>query len=138
MKQSFINLDELILYIDDNLKQLNIRYVYCGSISLYLNGIKNIKEFHDIDIDFIDILDENKKYIQTPRINNLNIDKLKHINNIKTRYHKIIFYNREFLISNLDFELEIKYELLKIKNYRKKDKLLDRINQINSYKNLIE
>ena len=46
---------DLFLKIDDFLKSFNKKYVYCGSISLYLNGM-NINNFDDIDVDFIDCI----------------------------------------------------------------------------------
>ena len=58
-------LDDLILQIDDYLRQFNQRFVYCGSISLYLNGCKEITKFNDIDVDYIDLTDKEKEWVKT-------------------------------------------------------------------------
>lgn len=128
-------LDDLILKIDDYIRQFNQRFVYCGSISLYLNGCKEITKFNDIDVDFIDLTDKEKEWMNTNFSDDLRGDNVTKINGIETRYHEITFHDRKMLITDLDYELEIRYELLKKPNYSKKEKVLDRINLIKKYIN---
>lgn len=130
-------LDDLILQIDDYLRQFNHKFVYCGSISLYLNGCKEITKFSDIDVDYIDLTDKEKEWVKTTFSDDLPGDNVTKINDIETRYHEITFHNRKMLISDLDYELEIRYELLKKPNYSKKEKVIDRINLIKRYLNII-
>lgn len=133
----FILNDNIILEIDKELKCLNEIYIYCGSISLYLNGIKEIITFNDIDIDFIYKTDAEKWQIPLGFINKkYPTDKLSPISEIPIKYHEIDFYDRKLLISDLDYELKIReYLINNIPNYWYKDKALIRINQIKKYLN---
>lgn len=130
-------LDNIILEIDDFLKQFNVKYIYCGSISLYLNGIKEITKFEDVDIDFIDLTDQEKLELPIGLINGkYPIDKLHKIDGLNQRYHEINFHNRKLLISDLDYELKVKeYFIKKYKDYIFKDKALMRMEQIKKYLN---
>lgn len=130
-------LGDLILEIDDQLRQLGEPYIYCGSISLYLNGMTDyITDFSDIDIDFFTVIDE-LDLIQIPIsfICGKPIDKMRKIDGIERRYHKIVFCNREFLISDLDYELETKLRFIEDKNYFYRDKAIMRIKQIQEFIN---
>ena len=126
-------IDNILFKIDDYLKTLNLRYVYCGSISLYLHGL-NIKEIHDADIDFIDLSDNDKYYIYTNNYEYFPIDKMFDIG-FPIEYEEIEYKGRIFLIDTLEYELKTKYKLLEIPNYRKKEKVLKRIEQIKEFIN---
>ena len=128
-------LDELFLKIDDFVKREQQRYVYCGSISLWLNGMKNeITEFHDIDVDFIDLTEAEKIWMNIDYSEKLAGDKLRPIPGIPIRYHSIIFNDREILVSDLDYEIEVREWLINnIENYSHKDKALKRIEQIKNF-----
>lgn len=130
-------LDNIILEINNYLKKFNVKYIYCGSISLYLNGIKEIVSFNDVDIDFIDLNDEEKLELPIGIINEkYPIDKLHKIEEIEQRYHKINFYGEEILVSDLDYEIEVReYFIKEYKDYIFKDKALMRIEQIKKYLN---
>ena len=67
-------MNDLIIKIDNLFRPLNKKYVYCGSISLYLNGM-NINNFDDIDVDFIDCTEDEKVFIW-PLGGPLELDKL--------------------------------------------------------------
>lgn len=126
-------MDDLIIKIDDFLKSFNKKYVYCGSISLYLNGM-DIDHFGDIDVDFIDCTDDEKIFIW-PVGGPLELDKLVPLKGLPIEYKEIEFKGRKFLISTLEFELKAKEVLLKIPNYWKVEKVKNRIKQIQDYLN---
>lgn len=126
-------LDDLILKIDDYFKSWKSRYVYCGSISLYLNGIKEITEFTDIDIDFLDF---TEKYIlDYPGfcVCNLPVDMLTPVKGIERKYHEINFHGRKLFISDLDYELSARELFVKDLNYFYRDKALKRIELLKRY-----
>lgn len=105
---------DIILSINEVLKKLDVKYVYCGDFSLYLNGVKEITEFEDVDIDFCDTPEEEKMSIPVGLIlDKYPIDKLTPIEGIPLRSHEIDFWGEKMLISDLDYELEVKEYLLK-------------------------
>ena len=131
-----VDLDSFILTADDYFRTLGVRYIYCGSISLYLNGINEITEFGDIDIDFIDLQKDEVIKLSKYVVYTYPIDILLPINGIERKYHRIDFYGREFLISDLEYELETKQYLIdNIDKYVYKDKALQRFDLINKYLN---
>ena len=116
---------DLFLKIDDFLKSFNKKYVYCGSISLYLNGM-NINRFGDIDVDFINC-NENEKIFIWPFGGPLELDKLSPIKEIPIEYKEIEFEGRKLLVSTLEYELKAREYLLQIPNYHKIEKVKNRI-----------
>lgn len=129
--------DNIILDINDYISEFNLKFIFCGSISLYLNGITEITEFSDVDIDFCDCTQEEKLLINIGLIfKKYPIDKLSPVENIPLKYHEIDFYNRKLLISDLDYELNVReYFIKEYKDYIYKDKALMRIEQIKKYLN---
>ena len=124
---------DLFLKIDDFLKSFNKKYVYCGSISLYLNGM-NINNFDDIDVDFIDCTEDEKVFIW-PLGGPLELDKLSPIKEIPIEYKEIEFEGRKLLVSTLEYELKAREYLLQIPDYHKVEKVKKRIKQIKDYLN---
>lgn len=124
---------DLFLKIDDFLKSFNKKYVYCGSISLYLNGM-DINNFDDIDVDFIDCTEDEKVFIW-PLGGPLELDKLSPIEEIPIEYKEIEFEGRKLLVSTLEYELKAREYLLQIPNYHKIEKVKNRIKQIKDYLN---
>lgn len=124
---------DLIVNMDDFLRSFDKRFVYCGSMSLYLNGM-DIDHFNDADIDFIDTSEDDKIFIWTKDAP-LEIDKLSPLKGIPIEYKEMVFGGRQLLVSTLDYELKARERLLRIPNYWHKDKVKDRIQQINYYLN---
>lgn len=115
-------LDDIILNIDDYVKSLNVKYFYCGSLSLYLNGITEIKTFDDIDIDFYELSGDDLEMLPISIVNGYPVDKLQKLNSIEQKFHEITFHDRKIYISDLDYELETKEYLLSLPNYIFKEK----------------
>lgn len=126
-------MNDLIIKIDDFLKSFNKKYVYCGSISLYLNGM-NIMYFNDVDVDFIDCTENEKMFIWSIG-GPLEVDKLVPLKEVPLEYKEIEFNGRKFLVSTLEYELKAREELLKIPNYWKVEKVKNRIQEIKNYLN---
>lgn len=128
---------DIILSINEVLKQLNVKYVYCGDFSLYLNGIKEITEFEDVDIDFCDTPNEEKPSIPVFLIlDKYLIDKLSPVEGIPLRYHEIDFEGEKMLISDLDYELEIDEYLLSNNLFRYPEGKAEKIQLIKKYLNV--
>jgi len=126
----------LFLSINNCLKQFNVKYVFCGDFSLYLNGITEVNEFEDVDVDFCESTEYEKLHINVGLIlDTYPIDKLVPIPGIPLKYHSIKLNDEDILISDLDYELEIKNELLKNPNYNKREQAIDKINLIERYLN---
>ncbi len=126
---------ESFIDIDNFIREKGYRYVYCGSISLWLNGMKDeITDFGDIDVDFIDLTHNEKEWVDINYSDELIGDKLDPIPGLPLRYHKIVFDNRELLVSDLDYEIDVKkYFINNIPNYSHKEKALKRIEQIKDF-----
>lgn len=126
-------MNDLIIKIDNLFRPLNKKYVYCGSISLYLNGM-DIDHFNDIDVDFIGCTENEKVFIWIEN-EPLPIDKVVPIEGIPIEYKEIEFEGRKLLVSTLEYELKAREYLLQIPNYHKVEKVKNRIKQIKDYLN---
>ena len=101
-------MNDLIIKIDNLFRPLNKKYVYCGSISLYLNGM-NIDHFNDIDVDFIGCTENEKVFIWIEN-EPLPIDKVVPIEGIPIEYKEIEFEGRKLKgPNNSDEMLKIVY-----------------------------
>ena len=134
-----MTLDSLILNIDNEVKKLNVPYIYCGSVSLYLNGMTEyITDFEDVDIDFFDMPELDLIMLPIGFVSGKPVDKLIKINDMERRFHKITFYDRELLITDIDYELETKQLFIQDETYRYRDKALQRIEQIKEFINKMD
>ena len=125
---------ELIVNMDDFLKTFDKKFVYCGSMSLYLNGM-DIEQFNDADIDFIDTPEEEKIFIWTLD-SPLKVDKLSPLKNTPIQYREMDFFGRKMFVSTLEYELKARERLLRTPNYWFKEKVSGRIEDIKDYLNI--
>lgn len=129
--------DEIVLRINEVLKQLDVKYVLCGDFSLYLNGIKEVNEFKDVDVDFYESTDEEKLHIPVGLIlDTYPIDKLKPIQGIPLKFHTIKLNNEDISISDLDYELEIKEYLQEHNLSPHPEEQVEKIRLIKEYLNV--
>ena len=111
-----------LFQIDDYLKTLGLRYVYCGSISMIVHGM-GLMNFHDADIDFVDLSDEEKLGVDVTEdvlpdyldidINKMFSDGLEDLR-VGEFYEEIEYEGRKFLVSKLEYEVEVRKRLIKM------------------------
>ena len=129
--------NDTVLSINEYLKQFNVKYVFCGDFSLYLNGIKEVNEFNDVDIDFYESTQDEKDHINVGFIlDTYPIDKLKPIDGIPLKFHTIKLNDEDISISDLDYELEIREYLQEHNLSLHPEEQVEKIRLIKEYLNV--